>query len=470
MQPTYVRKLKKEKPKEIYSSQFTADNLDLLNTSFELTDWDLFINSSKDIDELTDVVTEYMKFNINSVIPKKKIKVFGNNKPWITSTLWKNIVEKHMAHSTNSPDYTEKQRELDKAISKAKSDYKDRVEDLFRENNMKDAWKGLKCLTGQSSSKKPCALTKEAGSAERLNHFYARFDKEDFSHELLDRKERLVQNVNNSDPIMINKEDIVSTFRKICVKKAPGPDSIGALVLKKCCLGLLDIIHHIYQKSITECRVPSLWKLGEIVPVSKKPIAKTDNDLRPVTLTPILCKCLERIILPKLQDNLLPHIDSLQFAYLKGRSTDDAISSLVHFTNQHLDESPSNYVRCLFIDYSSAFNTMLPHLLIDKLQHYNVHPNLQLWILDFLTNRSQHVRTDLETSPRININTGAPQGCVLSAFLFIVYTNELCENNKSCKIIKYADDTVVVGLIKDNDESKYENSISYVSNGVLLIT
>ena len=61
-------------------------------------------------------------------------------------------------------------------------------------------------------------------------------------------------------------------------------------------------------------------------------------------------------------------------------------------------------------------------------------------------------------------NTGAPQGCVLSAFLFIVYTNALSLSSEKCKIIKFADDTVVIGLISDNNEKEYKSTIDYVSH------
>ena len=50
------------------------------------------------------------------------------------------------------------------------------------------------------------------------------------------------------------------------------------------------------------------------------------------------------------------------------------------------------------------------------------------------------------------------------AFLFIVYTNDKIENSEICKIIEYADDTVVVGLSKNNDESHDRNSITYVTD------
>ena len=153
----------------------------------------------------------------------------------------------------------------------------------------------------------------------------------------------------------------------------------------------------------------------------------------------------------------------MQFAYSPKRSTEDAIATTLHEIGQHLDKL-STYVRFLFIDYSSAFNTIQPSILLDKLSNYNVPANLQLWILDFLTNRKQRVRTKYETSEYITINTGAPQGCVLSAFLFTIYTNDMSMNNQDCKIIKYADDTAVIGLINNCDESKYRDTVQYIMN------
>ena len=157
-------------------------------------------------------------------------------------------------------------------------------------------------------------------------------------------------------------------------------------------------------------------------------------------------------------------MDKLQFAYLPNRSTDDATTTLIHELSQHLDrKSKSKYARCLFIDYSSAFNTMQPHTLINRLAEYNIPARLQLFVLDFLTDRKQYVRTEIELSSTTSINTGAPQGCVLSAFLFIIYTNALSLCSTTCKIIKYADDTVVIGLINNDNEQEYRDTVSYVS-------
>ena len=51
------------------------------------------------------------------------------------------------------------------------------------------------------------------------------------------------------------------------------------------------------------------------------------------------------------------------------------------------------------------------------------------------------------------ISTGAPQGCVLSPLLFFLYTNNYISSHPSVKVLKFADDTTVVGLIQDGDES-----------------
>ena len=68
----------------------------------------------------------------------------------------------------------------------------------------------------------------------------------------------------------------------------------------------------------------------------------------------------------------------------------------------------------------------------------------------------------MSTVGLLSISTGAPQGCVLSAILPIIYTNELRSRFRNCLLIKYAHDTVIIGLISNNDESEYNDHISEV--------
>ena len=78
----------------------------------------------------------------------------------------------------------------------------------------------------------------------------------------------------------------------------------------------------------------------------------------------------------------------------------------------------------LFIDYISEFNTIVPMKLITKLGTLGLNTSLCNWILGFLTGRPQVVRVGNNTSATLVLNTGAPQGCVLSPILYSLFTHD----------------------------------------------
>ncbi|XP_053735365.1 uncharacterized protein LOC128767377 [Synchiropus splendidus] len=169
-------------------------------------------------------------------------------------------------------------------------------------------------------------------------------------------------------------------------------------------------------------------------------------------------KSFERLVLSHLKSITASLLDSLQFAYRANRSVDDAVNQALHFVLDHLDW-PGTYARILFVDLSSAFNTILPALLEDKLGQLDVPDSLCRWITDFLTSRSQRVRLGTTVSDTRTLKIGSPQGCVLSPWLFSLYTNCCTSSHESVKLIKFADDTTIIGLISDGDESAYRREV-----------
>ncbi len=106
----------------------------------------------------------------------------------------------------------------------------------------------------------------------------------------------------------------------------------------------------------------------------------------------------------------------------------------------------------LFVDFSSTFNTIIPDTLQNKLTQLSVPTYVCQWITSFLTDRQQLVRLGKFSSSTCTISTGAPQGCVLSPLLFSLYTNDRTSKDPSAKLLKFADDTTLMGLIQDGDE------------------
>ena len=66
----------------------------------------------------------------------------------------------------------------------------------------------------------------------------------------------------------------------------------------------------------------------------------------------------------------------------------------------------------LFIDYSSAFNTVVPSKLIIRLDTLGLNPALCNCVLDFLMGCPQVMKVGNNISTLLIFNTGSPQGFV----------------------------------------------------------
>ena len=151
-------------------------------------------------------------------------------------------------------------------------------------------------------------------------------------------------------------------------------------------------------------------------------------------------------------------LDPHQFAYQTNSSVDDTVALGLHYVMKHL-EQPSTYARILFVEFSSAFNTIIPVKLFDKLVSLNVHPAICHWTLNFLLHRPQSVKVNNSLSKHVILNTGAPQGCVLSPFLFTLFTNDCVSGNQSVRVVKFSDNATVIGCVNNANESVYREEV-----------
>lgn len=211
-------------------------------------------------------------------------------------------------------------------------------------------------------------------------------------------------------------------LRRVNPRKAAGPDGVPGKVLRNCAGQLAGVFTDTFNLSLSLSSVPRCLKSAIIVPVPKKTNITSLNNYRPVALTPVVMKCFERLVLSHIKDSIPASLDPYQFAYRANRSTEDAIALALQTALNHL-ERPNTYVRMLFMDYSSAFNTVIPCKLTKKLYQLGLSPLLCNWIQDFLTDRSQAVRQGPYTSSTITLSTGTPQGCVLSPILYSLFSH-----------------------------------------------
>ncbi|KAK1796807.1 hypothetical protein P4O66_000875 [Electrophorus voltai] len=311
-------------------------------------------------------------------------------------------------------------------------------------------WEGIQAITNYRKTSPSC--DSDASLPDALNDFYARFEAQ---NNVAAEKSIPPQ---NDQVLCLTAADVRRTLRGVNPRKAAGPDNIPGRVLRECADQLADVLTDIFNISLSCAVVPTCFKTTTIVPVPKKPMVSCLNDYRPIALTSIIMKCFQRLVMRHIKTQLPPSLDPLQFAYRSNRSTDDAISTILHLALTHLDKK-GTYVRMPFIDFSSAFNTIVPQHLIGKLSLLGLNTSLCNWILDFLTGRPQSVRIGSSTSNTTTLSTGAPQGSILSPLLFTLLTHDCAAMHSSNHIIKFADNTTVVGLINKHNESAYREEV-----------
>ena len=99
--------------------------------------------------------------------------------------------------------------------------------------------------------------------------------------------------------------------------------------------------------------------------MAKNNSPKVINDFRPVALTSLVMMSFEKLIKRDILTKTAHLLDSIQFAYRVGRGVEDATSTLINLVLKHL-KGNKNHAKLLFVDFSLAFNTIQPHILIDN--------------------------------------------------------------------------------------------------------
>ncbi len=458
--PAYRPLLKLAKPVQKLITIWPENATSTLQDCFQCTDWNMFkeaatYNNHTDLQEYTETVTAYIKKCMDDVTVTKTITTRANQKPWMTAEVRGLLKTRDEAFRSGDKAALKTARaNLSRDIKTAKRSHAQKINNHFTDSrDTRSLWQAIQTITDYKSP--PQACDDDPSLPDTLNHFYSRFEMQN------DTPAQKLPTPPNDQALCLSAADVRKTLSRINPRKAAGPDNIPGRVLKDCAAQLTDVLTDIFNTSLSQAVIPTCLKSTTISVPKKSPVSCL-NDYRPIARTPIMMKCFERLVMQKIKNSLPNTLDSLQFAYRPNRSTDDAISSTLHLALTHL-ENKDSYVRMLFIDFSSAFNTIIPQQLINKLNQLGLNNSLCNWILDFLTGRPQSVRVGHNTSSTTTLSTGAPQGCVLSPLLFTLLTHDCTAKFSSNHIIKFADDTTVVGLISNNDETHYREEVSQLA-------
>ncbi len=463
--PEYKQRMVQVPPVEREVTRWSSHSEATLQAALDDVDWDMFRASSSDVSEFTEVALSFVNTLTEQATETVIIRTFSNQKPWVDRTIRDAVNHRTAAYnagilSGNMSEYKASCYALRRAVRAAKRRYRERTESHFQLNDSRRMWQGLKtiCSSGNNSS---AEVRADPLLAEELNtklHFECN------GGATLPNSPSGSSRQSSDHVFTLSEDEVWRELKRVNVRKAAGPDGFTGRVLRSCADQLAGLFTSIFIESLATSVVPTSFKESVIIPVPKNSKPSCLNDYRPVALTSTVMKVFERLLKKHICSSIPATLDPLQFAYHPNRSTDDAISQVLHSSLTYIDSTNGNYVRLLFIDYSSAFNTIVPTKLAVKLSDLGLNTSLCDWIQDFLTARPQVVKIGQFTSNSITLNIGAPQGCVLSPLLYSLYTHDCVSSHSSTSIIKFADDTVVLGLINNNDETAYLDEVERLTS------
>ena len=241
------------------------------------------------------------------------------------------------------------------------------------------------------------------------------------------------------DNINISTSEVLEQLKKLDDTKSPGYDGIHARVLLDAREKIAEYLTEIFNESWRTGTVPEDWRRANISAIYKKGPKKDAANYRPVSLTSVCCKVMEKFVRKHLMNHILTNDlnSQKQYVFMTGRSTTLQLLRAMDDWTEALDKN--NEVDIIYLDFKKAFDTVPHQRLFRVLHQLGIGGKTHDWIRSFLNGREQRVMVNEIPSRWEPVLSGIPQGSVLGPVLFIIYINSMTDVVQS-PLLLFADD------------------------------
>lgn len=241
-------------------------------------------------------------------------------------------------------------------------------------------------------------------------------------------------------------------------KKTSGNDKTSNYLLKKMPRTFISLLVIMMNHIINIQYIPKVWKFGVITAICKP---KKDNtqisSYRPITQLSAISKLLEKKMDLRIRTHCKANnlINQCQYGFQPKKSTEIAAAKLITDISQGLNSQKPTIA--VLIDFQAAFDTIWHKALIYKMHSMNFDKNIICLVKSYISDRTFAVKINNKLSTIKQIVAGAPQGGILSAIFYLIYTNDFPQPSSTMTQIKrimFADDTVIYTITKNIKQAK----------------
>ena len=449
------------------------------NEKLSECDWSHVTNIKDDVNLALEKFITILMQAINSVAPKKEIRIKGRTKPWIDSEILdamrdRDIAKLNAIRNRSNKELTEKYNEKrNKVINMCKNAKAKHFSNKVDENkdNPKKLWQQFKTLGYSSKNLEKSHIVLNIDDekcydsdkvAEELNNYFLTVasnlkSKIPDSNKIFDVDSQNFKDYYKNQgitpksckPITVSEDFIYKELKSLNPSKATGIDDINPIFLRDGAELIKGAVTHIINLSIKTNVVPEMFKYAIVKPLHKKNSRLEVGNYRPVSILCTLSKILEKSIFNQMNEFLVKNniLYDFQSGFRGSYSTDTCLINLMDHIK--LLNSKNMFAGMVLMDLQKAFDTVDHNILCKKLEAMGL--DFTEWVKSYLNERKQVVEANGAKSSEGIVTCGVPQGSILGPLLFLCYVNDMPMSVK-CKLLLYADDSALIVSGKDPKE------------------
>ena len=440
---------------------FQKANFNEMREEMESLDWNDFLKG-KETEDMWNAFKQKLEDLTSKFIPFKQRRA-SNKTPWCNNETKRIVKIKQKKYRTmketqskeDIQEFKKSQKQAKKLVRNARKKYEKNLAKNFK-NNPKAFYSYISKNTKTKTSIGPLKdgdseTQNDAEMCDVLNKFFASVFTIDDGSEL-PQFEKVYNGETPLKNITISTEDVIKAIGKLSPDTAPGPDNIYSRTLKELVNQVAQPLAMIYNSSLQSGVVVADWKLANVTPVFKKGCKSTASNYRPISLTSVPGKLMERILQWAILDHLINNnlINQTQHGFLPKKSTVSNLIEYMDVITKILDFGQP--VDSIYIDFAKCFDKISHRHLLYKVNKYGIEDRIFDWLTNWLTNRKQRVCINGLSSEWIDVSSSVIQGSILGPILFIIFSNDIDYVLKNSNISKFADDSKVFAKVETSDD------------------